>query len=92
MRYTAIILPVEEPLASSVRIFEVICNIMPKSLKCGGIEGGWMQVDMSRNGSCQDPGTQIGSLWRLLGYVCLVAEGACFVKILGMGSSSTNGY
>ena len=46
-------------IKTSEGLFEVTCNM---KLKCGGVEGGWMQVvdvDMNRDDSC--PGT-----WRMI--------------------------
>ena len=57
-------------IKTSEGLFEVICNM---KLKCGGVEGGWMQVvdvDMNRDDNCPGTWSRITTPRRLcLGYV-----------------------
>jgi len=50
---------------TSEGLFEITCNM---KLKCGGVEGGWMQVfnlDMNRGDSCPDTWKEITTPRRL---------------------------
>ena len=68
-------------ISTSEGLFEVPCNM---KLKCGGIEGGWMQVidvDMDRDTSCLAQWHYITSPRRLcLGYVIGCAPAHFYVK------------
>ena len=62
-------------------LFKVTCNM---KLKCGGVEGGWMQVvdvDMNRDDSCPGTWHKITTPRRLcLGYVAGCASAHFYVK------------
>ena len=62
-------------------LFEVKCNM---KLKCGGVEGGWMQVvdvDMNRDDSCPGTWQKITSPKRLcLGYILGCASAHFYMK------------
>ena len=50
---------------TSEGLFEITCNM---KLKCGGVEGGWMQVigiDMNQGDSCPDTWKEITTPRRL---------------------------
>ena len=68
-------------IETSEGLFEVTCNM---KLKCGGIEGGWMQVvdiDMNRDDSCPGTWHMITTPRRLcLGYVVGCASSHFYVK------------
>ena len=60
-------------IKTSEGLFEVTCNM---KLKCGGVEGGWMQVvgiDMEHGDSCPDPWKEITTPRRL----CLGDAAGC---------------
>ena len=57
-------------------LFKVTCNM---KLKCGGVEGGWMQVadvDMNQDDTCPGTWHKITSPRRL--YLGYIAAGMCF--------------
>ena len=68
-------------IKTSEGLFEVTCNM---KLKCGGVEGGWMQVvdvDMNRDDSCPGAWRKIVTPRRLcLGYVAGCASAPFYVK------------
>ena len=90
-------------IKTSEGLFEVTCNM---KLKCGGVEGGWMQVvdvDMNRDDSCPGTWHKITAPRRLcLGYVdgCATAhfyvKGVSYEHVCGQAKAyqkgSTNGY
>jgi len=68
-------------IKTSEGLFEVTCNM---KLKCGDVEGGWMQVvdvDMSRDDSCPGTWHKITTPRRLcLGYTTGCASAPFYVK------------
>ena len=68
-------------IKTSDGLFEVTCNM---KLKCGGLEGGWMQVadvDMNRDDTCPGSWHKITSPKRLcLGYVVGCASANFYTK------------
>ena len=68
-------------IKTSEGLFEVTCNM---KLKCGGVEGGWMQVvdvDMNRDDSCPGTWHKITTPRRLcLGYIVGCATAHFYMK------------
>ena len=68
-------------IKTSKGLFEVTCNM---KLKCGGVEGGWMQVvdvDMNRDDDCPGTWHKITTPRRLcLGYIVGCASAQFYVK------------
>ena len=68
-------------IATKEGVYEVACNM---KLKCGGVEGGWMQVidiDMNRDDSCPGKWYKVTSPRRLcLGHVATCVPAHFYVK------------